>query len=374
MSLTLFQKLREVCLVFFKLGVIGFGGPAAHTALMHDEVVKRRKWLSNKKFLELMGITQLIPGPNSTELALHIGYLRAGWPGLFAAGLCFILPAALIVSFLAYLYVRYGSLPQVQNLSHGIKPIMIAIILQALWDLGQKNIKNRFTLIFVLGIFSIYFLGINEVLLLLLSGLVFAALKNKKTFKKIFSFFPVIGLPFLSSAVSFNTSTLFLTFLKIGSILYGSGYVLLAYLHSDFVMRLGWLNDQQLLDAIAVGQITPGPLFTTATFIGYVLGGAGGAFWATLGIFLPAFIFVILSIPLLVKLKKSKWISAFLNGVTLASLALMAAVSIRLVSIAVIDLFSLIIMLLALLMLTKWKTNTFWLVILGAAAGLLIKM
>lgn len=286
------SALAEVATLFLKLGFTAFGGPAAHIAIMHDEVVSRREWLTDEQFLDLLGATNLIPGPNSTEMAIHIGYVRAGWPGLIAAGLGFILPAALIVLALAWLYVQFGTTPTAGWLLYGIKPVVIAIIAQALWALGGKALKNSALALIGAAVTGLYFLGVHEIVLLFAGGLIFMFLSNRERIRKIN---PVILLPvgvaaLSQSAIPFSLSILFLNFLKIGSVLYGSGYVLLAFLRADFVLRLGWLTDQQLLDAVAIGQVTPGPLFTAATFIGYLLGGMPGALLATLGIFLPSFI------------------------------------------------------------------------------------
>src|SRR5574341_1117717 len=294
---------------------------------MHNEVVIRRKWLSDEQFLDLLGATNLIPGPNSTEMAIHIGYMRAGWPGLIAGGLGFILPAMLMVLGLAWLYVRFGKMPQAEWLLYGVKPVVISIIAQALWTLGNKALKSRLAIILGATVFGLYFLGINEIALLFAGGLVIMFIENYQRLKNLDAamLFPFSGFVLTKLSVPFSLPLLFLTFLKIGSVLYGSGYVLLAFLRADFVLRLGWLTDQQLIDAIAVGQVTPGPLFTAATFIGYILGGTPGALLATLGIFLPSFIFVAISNPLIPRIRNSTWISSLLDGANASSLGLMAA-------------------------------------------------
>jgi chromate transporter len=366
------SPLAEVAALFLKLGLTAFGGPAAHIGIMHDEVVVKRKWLTDAEFLDLLGATNLIPGPNSTEMAIHIGYVRAGWLGLLAGGLGFILPATLIVLALAWLYVQYGTTPQVAWLLYGIKPVVVAIIAQALWNLGRKALKNRALILLGLVILVLYFLGINEILLLFAGGLAFMLISNVQRLRNLeaTALFPlsVIALP--QAAIVFSLPVLFLTFLKIGSVLYGSGYVLLAFLRSDFVLRLGWLTDQQLLDAVAIGQVTPGPLFTAATFIGYLLGGVPGAFLATLGIFLPSFIFVAISNPLIPKIRNSVWAGSLLDGVNAAALGLMAAVTFQLARSSLTDLYALAIGVISLFLLLRYKINTTWLIAGGAIAGI----
>ncbi len=372
------ERIKQVALLFLRMGFTAFGGPAAHIAIMHDEVVVRRKWLTDEEFLDLVGATNLIPGPNSTEMAIHIGYLRAGWAGLILGGACFILPAVGMVLALAWVYVQYGATPQAGWLLYGIKPVVIAIILQALWTLGKKAIKGIFLLFVGLAVFGLYFAGVNELVLLLAGGLVVMAGSNlQRTARKSNSamIFPVagalkwLGLPAVAST-AFGLPLMFLTFLKIGAILYGGGYVLLAFLHSDFVVRYGWLTSQQLLDAVAVGQVTPGPLFTTATFIGYLLGGVRGGLLATLGIFLPSFIFVALSNPLIPKIRSSVWVRGLLDGVNAASLGLMAAVTWALGRASLVDPLTILLALAALVLLLRFKLNTTLLIAGGALIGL----
>lgn len=379
MNASLPPRLSEVAALFLKLGATAFGGPAAHIAMMHDEAVTRRKWLSDQAFLDLVGATNLIPGPNSTEMAIHLGYLRAGWPGLVVGGACFILPAMLIVMALAWAYVQYGSLPQAQWLMYGVKPVAIAIVAQALWSLGQKALKGALLVGIGLGVTGLYFLGVNEIALLFAGGLSVMAIRNLQRWRvqTMGAFLiPWLGGANLFTALSlapasFGLPLLFLTFLKIGAVLYGSGYVLLAFLRADFVVRLGWLTDQQLVDAIAIGQVTPGPVFTTATFIGYLLGGAPGALWATLGIFLPAFLFVAVSNPLIPRMRRSPWVSGMLDGVNAASLALMAAVTWQLGWASLVDPPSVLLALVSLGLLMRFKINSTWLIAGGAAVGLL---
>ena len=374
------RRLREILLLFLKLGFTAFGGPAAHIAIMHDEVVVRRNWLTDAEFLDLVGATNLIPGPNSTEMAIHIGFLRAGWPGLILGGACFILPAVGLVMGLAWVYVRYGSTPQAEWLLYGIKPVVIAIILQALWMLGRKAIKGLFLAVVGLSVAVLYFLGINEILLLVIGGLVVMLGSNLQRLISLRSnakglvFIPGmvdwkwLAFPNLAAA-TFSLPLMFLTFLKIGAILYGSGYVLLAFLHSDFVVRHAWLTNQQLLDAVAIGQVTPGPVFTTATFIGYLLAGVPGALLATLGIFLPAFIFVAVSNPLIPKIRNSVWLRGLLDGVNAASLGLMAAVTWTLGRSSIFDQLTILIAVASMILLLKYKINSTWLIIGGMLIG-----
>jgi len=365
------SPLAEVAALFLKLGFTAFGGPAAHIALMHDEIVMRRRWLTDQEFLDLLGATNLIPGPNSTEMAIHIGYERAGWRGLLLGGFCFIAPAVLLVLALAWLYVQFGTTPEAGWLLYGIKPVVIAIILQALWTLGNKALKNSGLVLIGAIVFILYFLGINEIALLFAGGLVFMVLSNLQRLRT----HPVGLLVLLSSVgamqtpVPFSLVTLFLIFLKIGSLLYGSGYVLLAFLRADLVLRLGWLTDQQLLDAVAIGQVTPGPLFTTATFVGYLVGGPVGALLATLGIFLPSFIFVAISNPLIPRIRNFTWTGSLLDGVNASALGLMAAVTVQLGISSLIDPYTILIVVSSLVLLLRYKINSTWLIAAGALAG-----
>jgi len=369
------QPLREVTALFLKLGFTAFGGPAAHIGMFRQEFVQRRKWLTDEQFLDLLGATNLIPGPNSTEMAIHLGFLRAGWAGLIAGGAAFTLPAVLIVLVLAWLYVKYGSTPQAGWLLYGVKPVVIAIIVQALWELGRKAVKNALTLAVGVGSVALYFSGVNEVLLLFAGGLVVMLIQNRSRLRQLRRGDLPLLLPLLpglaAGPVSFSLPTLFLTFLKIGAILYGSGYVLVALLRADFVARLGWLTEQQLIDAIAIGQITPGPLFTSATFIGYLLGGVPAALIATLGIFLPSYVFVAISNPIIPKLRRSPWAGSLLDGVIAASLGLMAAVSFQLGLASLVDAPTLLIFALSAVLLFRFNVNSTWLVLGGGLAGLL---
>jgi chromate transporter len=376
------NALRELALLFLRLGTTAFGGPAAHIALMEDEVVRRRQWLTREEFLDLLGAANLIPGPNSTELAIHIGHRRAGWSGLVVAGTCFILPAFLIVSAMGWVYTRYGQLPQVGHLLYGVKPVIIAVVLQAIWGLTRGAVKTRLLAAVGVACVALGFLGVNELLLLLLAG-GFVALWRRVARRRAGGGVPpammlLPGLPLGGGAVAataasgFNLGGLFLFFLKVGSILYGSGYVLLAFLRADLVERWGWLSEAQLLDAVAVGQVTPGPVFTTATFIGYVLGGPSGAVVATVGIFLPAFFFVAVSGPLVPRMRRSWVAGAFLDGVNVASLALMASVTWQLGRAALVDVWTVGLALASAVLLIRYRVNSAWLVLGGAAVGLLV--
>ena len=369
------QDLKEVIAVFLKMGFTAFGGPAAHIAMFHDEVVVRRKWLDDQGFLDLLGATNLIPGPNSTEMAIHIGFLRAGWAGLVLGGACFILPAMVMVLALAWVYVRFGSTPQVGWLLYGVKPVVIAIILQALWVLGRKATKGSLTALVGLGALGLYFIQVSPLVVLLVGGLIVMALKNitllkKPNIRSWIPFFGGLGIPLLTT-IPFSYWLLFWTFFKIGAVLYGSGYVLLAFLQADFINKLGWLTNQQLLDAVAIGQVTPGPVLATATFIGYLLGGVPGGLLATVGIFLPSFILVALSNRLIPRIRNSPYSSSFLDGVNAASLGLMAAVTWELGRATFTDPFSVVIGLTAAVLLFRFKVNSTWLILGGAAAGLL---
>ena len=372
-------SLAELARLFLKLGTIAFGGPAAHIAMMEEEVVRRRRWLDHERFVDLLGATNLIPGPNSTEMAIHIGLLRGGWKGLVVAGSCFILPAMLIVWGLAALYVKYGALPEAAWLLYGVKPVIIAIVVQALWGLGKAAIKGPLTALAGGAVIVLFFLGANEILLLFAAGFAVMLLENlRRGWKPAHSAVWAItaGAPFLTAydaaaaarPVTLTALTLF--FLKIGSVLFGSGYVLLAFLRADLVERWHWLTDRQLLDAIAIGQFTPGPVFTTATFIGYVIAGSPGALLATLGIFLPAFVFVALSSPLIPKLRRSAWAAGFLDGVNAASLGLMAVVTWQLGRSALSDGFTITLALVSAVLVFRVKINSAWWVLAGALLGL----
>jgi len=371
------DALREVVRLFLRLGFTAFGGPAAHIAMMHDEVVVRRGWMAEQHFLDLVGATNLIPGPNSTEMAIHIGYERAGWRGLIAAGVCFIMPAVLIVLALAWAYVEYGNTPQGDALMYGIKPVIIAIVVQALSRLVPTALKGPLLATIGIGALALYLLGVNELLVLFGGALLVVAIQAVRRFPStVAMLLPLAGLESgLRQAGTNNPVSLdrlFLIFLKVGALLYGSGYVLLAFLRNDLVVNYGWLTDQQLLDAVAIGQFTPGPVFTTATFIGYVLAGIPGAIVATLGIFLPSFFFVALLTRIVPYIRKSPWTAAFLDGVNVAALGLMAGVTWQLGRTALIDIPTILLALAAGVLLFRFKLNSAWLVLVGGSVGLAI--
>jgi len=370
--------LREVVGLFLKLGCITFGGPAAHVALFRDEVVKRRRWVTDERFLDLLGMTNLIPGPNSTEMAIHLGYTRAGWPGLVAGGVCFIVPAMLIVWALAWAYVRYGAQPQAVGLLYGIKPVIIAVVVQAVWGLLRSAVKGPLLAAVGIAVLALYLVGVHEIALLFAGGLVVLLARSVRAGRAAVGAVSLTALlggpaPALAQSVaatSGSLTTLFLVFLKIGSVLYGSGYVLLAFLRSDFVDRLGWLTDRQLLDAVAIGQFTPGPVLTTATFVGYVVGGGPGAVLATVGIFLPGFVFVAVSHPLLPRIRASRWTAAILDGVNVAALGLMAGVAWELGRAAIVDPVTAVLAVASAILLIRFKTSSVWLILGGGAVGI----
>lgn len=371
------RRLRELALLFLKLGTIAFGGPAAHIAMMEDEVVRRRGWLSREQFLDLLGATNLIPGPNSTEMAIHVGKVRAGWSGLVVAGVSFIVPAMLIVLALTWAYTRFGSLALAQGVLYGVKPVVIAVVAQAIWALGRSAVKTRLLAVVGVAALALVAFGVNELLVLVGTGLMvllvhLGAGRGKRAIALVGLLAPPGAGAAGGAAVPLGLWPLFLVFLKIGSVLYGSGYVLLAFLRSDLVERRGWLTEGQLLDAVAIGQVTPGPVFTTATFIGYVLGGLPGALVATAGIFLPAFVFVALTGPLVEKARTSPAARAILDGVNVASLALMTFVTAELVVAAVVDLVTLVLALASSVLLIRYRVNSAWLVAGGALVGLVV--
>lgn len=338
-------RLGELGRVFLMLGLTAFGGPVAHVALMRRELVEKRGWLDQQTFLDLYGVTQLIPGPNSTELAIHIGKLRGGWPGLLIAGSAFILPAGLIVGMLAALYVAYGTMPALAGALYGIKPVIVAIVAEAAWSFAKTAAKNTVTRIVAAGSGVLSFLFGAPALMAPLAA-------------------PAAGVPATLGAI-------FLFFVKVGSVLFGSGYVLLAFLRADLVERWRWLTEAQLLDAIAIGQFTPGPVFTTATFVGYLLAGAAGAVVATVGIFLPAFVFVALTAPIVAKIRSSKRLAVLLDVVNAASWAMMVVVLVRLGQVALVSPLTIGLAVVGLGLLVRFKINSAWLVLAGGVVGFL---
>lgn len=374
------NKLKEVAAVFFKLGCVAFGGPAAHVAMMEEEVVNKRKWMDRQHFLDLMGATNLIPGPNSTEMTMHCGHERAGIQGLFVAGLSFIFPAVLITGVLAWLYVTYGQLPQLEGFIYGIKPAVLAIIASAIYKLGKKALKS--VELGVLGtlVITVCFLGVNEIFALLASGLVGmmyfkikSGIQSSQSDRKMGFSLVFLQVPG-SLAAGFSSWTVFWAFLKVGAVLYGSGYVLFAYLDAELVTN-GWLSRQELMDAIAVGQFTPGPVLSTATFIGYQMTGFWGAIAATAGIFLPSFLFVLILNPLIPKMRKSKLIGYFLDAVNIASVAVMVVVLIKMGAETLTDWRGILIASLSILVVFGWKkASVVWIVLGSAFLGYLLNL
>jgi chromate transporter len=370
------SKLKEVAQVFFRMGIYAFGGPAAHIAMMEEEIVKKRKWMNRQHFLDLVGATNLIPGPNSTEMTMHCGHERAGVAGLFVAGITFIFPAVLITAVMAWLYVTYGELPAIAPFFIGIKPAVIALIVSSVYTLGKKALKG-----WELGAIGAIALiasltGINEIFALLGAGLIGAfyfLIKNKQSITPVIAF-PFFVLPTISGTVAISTTKIFWTFLKVGSVLYGSGMVLFAYLDAELVSK-GYLLQQQLIDAIAVGQFTPGPVLSTATFVGYQLGGFAGAIAATIGIFLPSFLLVWLLNPLVPKMRKSKLIGYFLDSVNIASVAVIAAIAIKMGMEVIVNWQAIVVLGLGLFFtFGPKKLNAMWLVLGGSVVGYLLDL
>ena len=370
-------SLAEVAALFLRLGFTAFGGPAAHIAMMEHEVVVRRKWLTHGRFLDLLGAANLIPGPSSTEMALYIGYTQAGWLGIMLGGVCFILPAALMTLVLAWAYVRFGRLPQIGGILYGVKPVVIAIVAQAIWKLGRTAIKSRLYALVGLAALAVAATTGWTISLLLGTGILMCIALGFKTKRT-----PAVSVALPSKAVwtlpaaavaAVSLTSLFLVFLKIGAVVFGSGYVLLAFLKSELVDQRHWLTNAQLLDAVAVGQVTPGPVFTTATFIGYVLAGLPGAALATTAIFLPGFLLVAASGPLVPRLRRSAMAGHFLDGVNLAALALMTVVTWQLGRASICDVPTAALVIVSAVLLLRFRVNSFWLIAMGAVAGLLLR-
>jgi len=382
------HPLRELAALFLRLGTTAFGGPAAHIAMMEDEVVRRRQWMTHQEFLDLLGATNLIPGPNSTEMAIHIGYRRGGWMGLAIAGACFIVPAAVLVGCLAWAYTRYGRLPQAAALLYGVKPVVLAIVVQAMWRLARAAVKNLPLGVMGAAALALAVGGVGELVILGAAGTLMGFVgwvrsgsgrSRIAVLVLVCIALSIVAAEFLPASLytgpspAMTPATIFLYFAKIGSVLYGSGYVLLAFLQTDLVAHWHWLTAHQLLDAVAAGQVTPGPLFSTATFIGYLLAGPAGAICATLGIFLPAFLFCAMSGPLVPRIRRSVVAGSFLDGVNVASLALMGGVIWALARAAVVDVPAGALAAISAVVLFRYRVNSGWFVLAGAMAGLLLR-
>ena len=372
-------SLAELALVFLKLGTIAFGGPAAHIAMMQEEFVRKRHWISEADFLDRLGAANLIPGPSSTEVAIFIGHAKRGWAGLVVAGCCFIIPAAIMVSLIAVAYVRYGSLPQVAGILYAIKAAVIGVIVQALWSLARTATKTR--LLAFIGVVAVVLsaVGIAPLIVLAIAGAASGGALWFKRRQKALAAIPVFGNVALlvgtaALAAPVTLLRLFLSFLKIGSVVFGSGYVLLAFLRAEFVHHLHWLTEKQLIDAVAVGQFTPGPVFTTATFIGYLVAGIPGAVVATVGVFVPGFVFVALSGRMLPKIRRSPLAAAVLDGVVVGSLALMAVVAWQLGRAAIVDWTTAAIAVVSAGLLLRFRIKSAWLVGGAAVIGWLVGM
>ncbi len=373
------QRLFELSAVFLKLGTIAFGGPAAHLAMMEEEVVTRRSWMTREKLLELFALTNLIPGPNSTELAMQIGYDRAGLRGLVITGVCFISPAMVIVWGVAIGYVETQTLPQWSGVLYGIKPVIVVIILQALWKLGQKAVTDWVTGLAGVVAIGAYFFGWDEIALLFGLGSLVWLVKRQN--REPLAWVPISGLLVqipeanpIGTIKGIDWTNVFVIFFKIGAVLYGSGYVLLAFLQRELVDRTGWLTSQQLIDAVAIGQLTPGPVLTTATFIGYLLAGNSGAIAGTVGIFLPSFLVVVMLNVWVMSWVRSSGFQDFLAGVTAASLGLMAGVTVTLIRSSLVDGWTVGISVLAAIALLKFKTNSAILILVGGAIGWIVQV
>ena len=378
-------RLRELASLFLKLGAVSFGGPAAHIALIESEIVRKRQWVTRQQFLDMLGAANLIPGPTSTEMAINTGFVHAGWPGLCVAGASFIVPAALITGAFAWAYVRFGALPKAASVLMGIKCAVVAVIAIAIWRLGKTAVKDAGLALLGALALAAFFFGLNPILILFAGGALGMVRQSAKSVTAGTALLPTIhvrpGWALMSapaSAMSVAGSLMAppslwriaLVFLKVGAVLYGGGYVLLAFLEHGLVQQHAWLTRQQLLDAIAIGQFTPGPVLSTATFIGYILGGVPGAAVATVGIFLPSFFYVALLAPVLFRLRQSQWVSAFLDSVNVCAVALMAGVTFRLAADAVRTWQSWLIAIVSLLVLLRWKISPAWVVLGGGVAGL----
>ena len=366
-------SLAEIAKEFLRLGFVAFGGPAAHVAMMEERFVRRLSWLSRERFLDMLGAVNLLPGPSSTELAIYLGETRGGLPGLMVAGACFILPAAILVVALAWAYQAYGSVPQVAGLLVGIKPVVVALIVQAVWNLARTALKNVPLAILAVAVVALAAFGVPVLALLIGAGILWIVVREGRRLATSQQR-PALALGMLAplAANSIGLIPLFLYFLKIGAILFGSGYVLLAVLRADLVLRLHWLTDAQLLDAIAVSQATPGPFFTVSTFIGYLLNGWKGAALATVGMFLPAFLYVAVTAQFLPGLRKSPIAGAFLDGVNASAVALMSFVGYQFARAALVNVSAIVVALVTLFLIFRYKINSSWLVLGGAILGILL--
>jgi chromate transporter len=368
-----------------KLGTIAFGGPAVHVAMLREETVRRRRWLPDTEFLDLFGAVSVLPGPSSTQLAIVLARRRAGWPGLLLGGVCFVLPAMLIVLALAWAYVRYGSTPAGGGVLYGVGPVVIAVVAVAVWELARGALARQHERgrpavagLSAVGVAALagYLAGVNVLVILAAAGLVVSLVGNRRRLRPAGALLHVLPVGLLVTAVQArrppgpSLTAVAAEFLKLGLVVFGSGYVLLAFLRRDLVTGLGWLSARQVLDAVVAGQVTPGPLFTTATFLGYLLGGFPAAMVATAAIFLPSFVLVAALEPLIGRVRRSPWAGAALDGVTVAALGLMAGVAIDLGRTAVIDPLTGVIAVAALLVMLSWRPNPLWLVLAGAAAGI----
>ncbi len=362
-------SLWEIAKEFLRLGLVAFGGPPVHFAMMEERFVRQRQWLSRERFLDLMGAVNLLPGPSSTELTIYLGEVRGGRAGLLLAGLSFILPSALMVVALAWAYQRFGKLPQIEGLLFGIKPVVVALIIPALWNLGKAAMKNAGLTMLAIGVAVLAVFGANLITLLIGAGVFWVVVRQARSSSRI------DGIALFSASAGWSPGgmSLLFYFLKIGAVVFGSGYVLLAVLRADLVVRLHWLTDGQLLDAIAVSQATPGPFFTVSTFIGYLLGGWKGAALATMGMFVPAFVYVAATAKYLPKLRKSPIAGAFLDGVNAAAVSLMATVSWQFARAAFVNVPAIVLGLVSLLVVFRGKTNSAWIVLGGATAGVLLR-
>lgn len=369
------NHIKEVFLLFFKLGCIAFGGPAAHISMMENEVVTKRKWMTRQHFLDMVGATNLVPGPNSTQMTMHCGHVRAGWLGLWVAGLSFIIPAVFFTLVLAIIYGKYGEVPAIAPFFWGIKPAVIGIIFNAAFKLGKKAFTSweLIAIGVVIAILSIY--GLDEFVLIIssgIAGMLWLYLKQNKGKSVLFAPILLLVKPI---GLSIGNQSIFLVFLKIALVLFGSGYVLIAYIDAELVEKLGWLTKQQLLDAIAMGQFTPGPVLTTATFVGYQLNGISGALWASLGMFLPSFFLVGLLVKIIPLLRKSELLSKFLDAVNAGAVGIMIAISLKLGYDLVLDWRAAVLMGISILVAFKYeKISSFWVIIGGGLLGYLLQM